>query len=61
MFLFSRKTLIRLAERSGFSTVRAVTWGGLAAGTAPLFIKKAADMIVKKTGTGDVVMVLFRK
>ncbi len=61
MFLFSRKTLIRLAERTGFSTVRAVTWGGLAAGTAPLFIKKAADMIAKKIGSGDVVMVLFRK
>ena len=61
MFLFSRKTLVKLGEKTGFSTVRTATWGGLAAGTAPLLIKKAADRIVKKTGTGDVAIVLFKK
>ena len=61
MFLFSRKTLTRLGEISGFSTVKTATWGGLAAGTAPLIIKRTADRIVKKTGSGDVVIVLFKK
>ena len=61
MFLFSVKTLVKSAENAGFSAVRKATWGGLAAGTAPAVIKKAADSIVKKTGTGDVVIVLFKK
>ncbi len=61
MFLFSCRTLVRMAVKCGFTAVRKATWGGLAAGTAPGFIKRAADRIVKKTGTGDVVIVLFKK
>ena len=61
MFLFSVKTLTQLGETSGFAVVNTATWGGLAAGTAPVIIKKAADRIVKKTGSGDVVIALFRK
>lgn len=61
MFLFSKKTLIKMAENSGFKVLKSVTWGGLAAGCAPPVLKKAADIIVKKTGSGDVVMLLLKK
>ena len=61
MFLFSRKTLINFGLKHRFRCIRTATWGGLAAGTAPPPIKKAADWFVKKTGWGDVVIVLFRK
>ncbi len=48
MFLFSKKTLINLGTKYGFSCIRTATWGGLGAGTAPLLIKKTADWFVKK-------------
>ena len=61
MFLFSRKTLIKMAENCGFKALKTATWGGLAEGTAPRIVKKAADKLVKLTGSGDVVIVLFIK
>lgn len=59
--LFSRRTLGRLLGETGFSTLKTVTWGGLAAGTAPGFIKKPADRLAKIWGFGDVVMFLAEK
>ena len=61
MFLFSVKTLKKMSENSGFKFVRIRTWGGLAEGSAPLFIKKSADRLVKLTGSGDVMIFLFTK
>jgi 2-polyprenyl-3-methyl-5-hydroxy-6-metoxy-1,4-benzoquinol methylase len=61
LVLFSRRTLGRLLEESGFRTLRTVTWGGLAVGTAPLIIKKPMDGLAKKLGFGDVVMFLTQK
>ncbi len=58
--LFSRRTLRRLLGESGFTVVRMVTWGGLAAGTAPAWIKRPADRLAKRWGFGDVVMALCR-
>lgn len=58
MFLFSRRTLTAMLEKNGFKVLKTVSWGGLAAGTAPLPLKKAADRIVKVVGKGDVVCVL---
>jgi SAM-dependent methyltransferase len=54
--LFSKKTLKRMLERAGFLVVRGVTWGGLAKGTVPGFIKKPADALAKRLGFGDVVL-----
>jgi 2-polyprenyl-3-methyl-5-hydroxy-6-metoxy-1,4-benzoquinol methylase len=56
LVLFSTRTLTGLLERSGFVVRRAVTWGGLAKGTAPGFIKGPMDRLVKPLGWGDVVL-----
>jgi hypothetical protein len=40
---------------------RRITWGGLAAGTAPLAIKRLADRAAKKWGFGDVMMLSARR
>ena len=61
LVLFSRRTLGRLLEGSGFTVKRTVTWGGLAKGTAPDIIKRPADRLAKRLGWGDVVMVLVEK
>ena len=54
--LFSKRTLIRLCREVGFSIEKSVTWGGLAKGMAPAIIKKPADVLAKKLGFGDVVL-----
>ena len=56
--LFSRRTLGRLLAQSGFTVRRIVTWGGLARGTAPRFIKGPVDALAKKWGFGDVMLFL---
>jgi 2-polyprenyl-3-methyl-5-hydroxy-6-metoxy-1,4-benzoquinol methylase len=56
--LFSRRTLGRLLAQSGFIVRRIVTWGGLARGTAPRFIKGPVDALAKKWGFGDVMLFL---
>lgn len=61
LVLFSRMTLERLVGESGFDKKQTVTWGGLAVGTAPSFIKRPVDRMAKKLGFGDVVMVLAAK
>ncbi|MFA6505524.1 MAG: class I SAM-dependent methyltransferase [Treponemataceae bacterium] len=57
LYLFSKKTLKALLEREGFRVERTVTWGGLAAGTAPNLLKTFADRTVKRIGAGDVMMI----
>jgi SAM-dependent methyltransferase len=59
--LFSRRTLSRLLAESGFTVLKSVTWGGLAAGTAPPFIKGPVDRLAKRWGFGDVALFLVRK
>jgi 2-polyprenyl-3-methyl-5-hydroxy-6-metoxy-1,4-benzoquinol methylase len=59
--LFSPVTLRRLLTETGFSIEKTVTWGGLAQGTAPLFIKKPMDYLAKKWGFGDVMLFLARR
>jgi len=61
LFLFSKKTLSRLLESLHFKIYKVVTWGGLAKGTVPLFIKKPVDYLAKKMGFGDVVLFLVSK
>jgi 2-polyprenyl-3-methyl-5-hydroxy-6-metoxy-1,4-benzoquinol methylase len=54
--LFSKKTLDRMMKESGFDVRQTVSWGGLAVGTAPGFIKKPVDRLAKGLGFGDVVL-----
>ena len=61
LFLFSLRTLPRLAEKNGFSVIRKKTWGGLGKGTAPAWLKGVADPLVKVLGWGDVMIYLFQK
>jgi SAM-dependent methyltransferase len=61
LYLFSRRTLGALLEEAGFTVEKTVTWGGLAAGTAPAPLKRIADHWVKKFGMGDVMLVRAAK
>jgi SAM-dependent methyltransferase len=61
LVLFSRQTLRRMLAETGFAVEREVTWGGLAAGTAPPWLKRPADRLAKRWGLGDVMLFLARK
>ena len=56
LYLFSLKTLPRLLEANGFTVEKTITWGGLAAGTAPAPVKRLFDKAAKRFGFGDVMM-----
>jgi len=59
--LFSLKTLTRLLSNVSLHVELVRTWGGLAAGTVPHWIKKPIDYLAKKWGFGDVLLVVARK
>ncbi|MCF7929710.1 MAG: class I SAM-dependent methyltransferase [Spirochaetales bacterium] len=59
--LFRKYTLKQLVERAGFRTERIKTWGGLAAGAGPRFLKEILDRLVKPVGIGDVMVLLARR
>ncbi|TVQ26697.1 MAG: class I SAM-dependent methyltransferase [Spirochaetaceae bacterium] len=59
--LFSTKNLKRIVLESGFDVVAHRTWGGVAQGMAPRWIKHPADRLAKPLGFGDVVLVLAQK
>jgi len=61
MYLFSLNTLTRLIKKQKFNILQTGTWGGLAAGIVPGIIKKPADILAKKFGFGDVMVVLAQK
>ncbi|MDR1899752.1 MAG: class I SAM-dependent methyltransferase [Treponema sp.] len=61
LYLFSARTLGALLEGAGFYVEKTVTWGGLAAGTAPAFLKGPADRWAKRFGFGDVMLLRARK
>jgi SAM-dependent methyltransferase len=61
LYLFSLRTLRALLEGAGFTVEKTVTWGGLAAGTAPAPLKKIADRWVKRLGMGDVMLIRARR
>jgi len=57
LYLFSDRTLVKMLKISGFKINRIRTWGGLAAGAAPLWLKKPADFLVKRFNCGDVMII----
>jgi 2-polyprenyl-3-methyl-5-hydroxy-6-metoxy-1,4-benzoquinol methylase len=59
--LFSTRTLRRLLESCGLRVLKIQTWGGLAQGTAPRWLKRPADVLAKRFGFGDVVLMLVGK
>ena len=61
LYLFSKRTLLKMLKTCGFKPEGVYTWGGLAAGLAPACIKKAADFLAKRLGFGDVMIVRARK
>ena len=61
LYLFSKRTLKAMLGSLGFIVEGVFTWGGLAAGTAPLPLKRFADKSAKLLGLGDVMVVRARK
>lgn len=61
LYLFSPRTLGRLLENAAFEVLRVRTWGGIATGLAPAWIKRPVDRLAKRLGFGDVMILLARK
>jgi len=61
LYLFSARTLSAMLKKAGFQIESIRTWGGLAAGFAPLWIKKIADRAAKIFGCGDVMIIRAKK
>jgi len=61
LYLFSKRTLLKMLKICGFKPEGVYTWGGIAAGLAPARIKKAADFLAKRLGFGDVMIVRAQK
>ena len=61
LYLFSVRTITAMLKVNGFITEGICTWGGLAAGIAPMPIKVFADRAAKVLGVGDVMLVRARK
>jgi 2-polyprenyl-3-methyl-5-hydroxy-6-metoxy-1,4-benzoquinol methylase len=61
LYLFSGRTLKKMLKKAGFKVEKVSTWGGIAAGLAPSWIKKSADFLAKRFGFGDVMIIRARK
>jgi 2-polyprenyl-3-methyl-5-hydroxy-6-metoxy-1,4-benzoquinol methylase len=61
LYLFSKNTLKKLLLSTGFKPESCHTWGGLAAGMAPKWLKKFADFFAKRFGCGDVMIIRAKK
>jgi len=54
--LFSPDGLSRLLSETGFVILKTQTWGGIAKGLAPDFVKAPLDRLAKRFGFGDVML-----
>ncbi len=61
LYLFTRRTLRSMLAESGLRVLKEVTWGGIAAGSVPLFVKKPLDVLAKRLHFGDVMLFLTQK
>lgn len=59
--LFNKKTLRHLLAESGLVVETVKSWGGIAAGTVPLWLKNPLDKLAKRLNFGDVVLMVARK
>ncbi len=56
IYLFSKKTLRRLLDITGFQVVKQVSWGGIPVGKRSPLIKHPADRLAKLFNVGDVML-----
>jgi len=56
VFLFSKKTMRKLLELTGFKVLKQESWGGIPIGRRPMFIKRPADKLAKLFNVGDVML-----
>jgi len=56
IFLFSKKTMSKLLEITGFEVIKQLSWGGIPKGKRPAFIKRPADKLAKMFNIGDVML-----
>jgi len=61
LYLFSISTLTKMLKAAGFKKTKCRTWGGLAAGFSPKWLKKPADRLAKLFGFGDVMIIEAKK
>lgn len=61
LYLFSKRCLRKFFKNEGFAVEIVKTWGGLAAGMGPKFLKRILDKAAKLFGAGDVMMFRLRK
>ena len=61
MTLFSKATLTMLLKEAGFEIELVRTWGGIAKGMAPNWLKRPIDGIAKRFNCGDVLLIVARK
>jgi 2-polyprenyl-3-methyl-5-hydroxy-6-metoxy-1,4-benzoquinol methylase len=57
LYLFSKSTLLKMLKTCGFKPEGVYTWGGLAVGASPIWLKKPADILAKRLGFGDVMII----
>jgi len=57
LYLFSKRTLKKMLRDTGFKPELCRTWGGLAAGMAPAWLKNIADKTAKHFRFGDVMII----
>jgi 2-polyprenyl-3-methyl-5-hydroxy-6-metoxy-1,4-benzoquinol methylase len=61
LYLFSKRTLKKMLKKADFKVEKVSTWGGIATGLAPAWIKKSADFLAKRLGFGDVMIMRAKK
>ncbi|MCX7787034.1 MAG: class I SAM-dependent methyltransferase [Spirochaetes bacterium] len=61
LHLFSKRTLSWLVQNKGFKILHIQTWGGIAKGLAPRWIKGVLDRAAKRYGFGDVMLFHLEK
>ncbi len=61
LHLFSLNVLRTLVQKSGFKILQIQTWGGIAKGLAPRWIKGILDRAAKRYGFGDVMLFHLEK
>lgn len=62
LWLFTKKTLISFLKELGFTIIKYVSWGSIPIEKKPnKILKYLVDRFVKKTNTGDVVLILAKK
>lgn len=59
--LFSKRTLSSLLKKNGFKILCQYSYGGLAKGIPPVFLKPAMDRLARILNVGDVMVFLCRK